>query len=88
MAIAVVVLAAATLVVLARRSAPWWTSATVIVAVGLMWGIALAVEVGEPDARPGLLVFGGVMSVGFLLILELVLWVLQRRSRPHAASRE
>jgi hypothetical protein len=81
MAILLVAFAAVMLVVLSRRSAPWWASALVIAIVALPWVAGYVDEVGDDDTSPGLLVFGGVLSVGALLILELLLRTRRRRVR-------
>ena len=79
MAILLVVVEAFILVVLSRRAAPWWASAAVIAAVAVPWIAGYADEVGETDTSPGLLVFGGVLSVAALMILEAVLRIRRRR---------
>jgi hypothetical protein len=81
MAILIVAVAAVVLVVLSRRSAPWWASALVIALVALPWVAGYVDEVGDDDTSPGLLVFGGVLSVGALLVLELALRIHRRRGR-------
>lgn len=85
MAIVLVVAAALVLVVLSRRSAPWWVSAAVIGAVAVPWIAGYVDEVGESNTSPGLLVFGGILSVGALIVLEAILRFTQRRGRRNKA---
>ncbi len=88
MAIALVVAAGFILVILSRRSAPWWASAAVIAMVSVPWIAGYSHEVGEADTSPGLLIFGGVLSVGALVILEALLRITRRGRRRNKTARD
>lgn len=66
MAIVLDLLAAALLIWLAMRRAPLWISVLIILLVCSPWLFGWIAEIDEPDTRPGLLLFGGVLSLAFL----------------------
>ena len=85
-AIVLDLLAAALLIWLAMRRAPLWISVVIILLVCSPWLVGWIAEIDEPDTRPGLLIFGGVLSVAFLVIAALAGRTLRHRldkRQPH-----
>jgi len=78
-AIVLDLLAAALLIWLAMRRAPLWISVLIILLVCSPWLIGWIAEIDEPDTQPGLLLFGGVLSLAFLVIAALAGRTLRHR---------
>src|SRR3954449_2678231 len=68
-AIVLNLLAAGMLIWLAVRRTPLWISVLVICLFTSPWLFGWLHEVDELDTQPGLLLFGGVVSVAFLVLV-------------------
>lgn len=79
MAIVLNVIAAVMLIWLAMRRAPFWISVLLICLVTSPWLFGYLDEVDELDTQPGLLLFGGVVSVAFLSAVAVIARLVRRR---------
>lgn len=67
------------LIWLAIRRTPLWISVLVICLVTSPWLFGWLHEVDELDTQPGLLLFGGVVSVAFLSAVAGIARLVRRR---------
>ena len=67
------------LVWLAMRRAPVWISVLLVCLVTLPWLFGWLREIDELDTQPGLLLFGGGVSVAFLSAVAVIARLVRRR---------